>query len=92
MRAAIPLIALLLGSPLPGLAQVTLGQPVEGTGILTLDQNRLYTGSRYGQRMLAEIDRQVKALQQENRRLETDLEAAADHPAPLSVPAGRQGA
>lgn len=59
----------------PALAQVSMGEPVpDGTRILTVDQNRLYTGSRYGQGILSEIEAQTRALTAENRDLEAALE------------------
>lgn len=55
---------------------MSLGEPVAlPTPILTLDQNRLYTGSRFGQQMLAETDAAAKALAAENRDIEAALEA-----------------
>jgi Skp family chaperone for outer membrane proteins len=60
----------------PGQAQMSLGEPVAGpTPILMLDQNRLYTNSRFGQKMLAETDAAAKALAAENRAIEAALEA-----------------
>ena len=80
-RTAIRCRIIVLGLALlaqPVLAQSPPGNPVAGADtveILTLDQDRLYTGSRFGQKMLADIDAQLKTLQTENRRLEADLEA-----------------
>ncbi len=71
-RLAVALLAALaLGAPGPAAAQ-DLGA---GAGVLLLDQERLYTGSRFGQRLQAEIDAEAKTLQTENRKLEADLEA-----------------
>ncbi len=65
-----------LGLAAPLQAQTTLGQPDPGpVEIVTLDQDRLYANSRFGQKILADIDAQMKALQSENRMLEADLEA-----------------
>ena len=78
-RAACLLLALAATAP-PAAAQVSLGEAVTPpaavpTGIVILDQDRLYRDSRFGQRMLAAIDAQLKTLQTENRSLEADLEA-----------------
>ncbi|MCE2749953.1 MAG: hypothetical protein LW715_14710 [Rhodobacter sp.] len=72
------LIALSLGllAACPAGAQMSLGEPVATAGpILTLDQNRLYADSRYGQQSQAAIDAEAKALAAENRSLEAALEA-----------------
>jgi Skp family chaperone for outer membrane proteins len=62
-------LALALGGPLHAQdAPVT-------DGILLLDQDRLFSASSFGQRILAELDAKAKALQAENRTLEADLEA-----------------
>jgi Skp family chaperone for outer membrane proteins len=74
----IRLTALALGllAAHPGLAQMSLGEPVATVGpILTLDQNRLYADSRFGRQTQAEIDAEAKALSAENRDLEAALEA-----------------
>lgn len=58
-----------------GVAQelpLATGQPVNA--ILTLDQDRLYQSSRFGQQILTEINSQFKALQAENRDIEAGLE------------------
>ncbi len=44
-------------------------------GVLLLDQDRLFSDSRFGQRILADLDAKTKELQAENRKLEADLEA-----------------
>ncbi|PZQ99582.1 MAG: outer membrane chaperone Skp [Cereibacter sphaeroides] len=81
MRIAAHVIAAAMGLALAGQssAQVSLGEPVvdepQGGIILMLDQDRLYRDSRFGQRMLGEIDAKLKQLQVENRRIEADLEA-----------------
>jgi Skp family chaperone for outer membrane proteins len=72
------LIALFLAllAALPAAAQMSLGEPVATAGpILTLDQNRLYSDSRYGRQTQADIDAEAKALAAENRNLEAALEA-----------------
>ena len=56
-------VAFGLFAPQPGLAQMSLGEPVATVGpILTLDQNRLYADSLYGRQSQAEIDAEAKAL------------------------------
>ena len=71
------LIALFVAllAALPAAAQMSLGEPVATAGpILTLDQNRLYSDSRYGRQSQADIDAEAKALAAENRDLEAALE------------------
>jgi Skp family chaperone for outer membrane proteins len=43
--------------------------------ILTIDSDRFYRGSAFGQRVLREIEAQTTELAQENRALEAQLEA-----------------
>ncbi len=43
--------------------------------ILTLEQDRLFTGTLYGKAVQARIDTAAQALQAENRKIEADLEA-----------------
>jgi Skp family chaperone for outer membrane proteins len=43
--------------------------------ILTIDSDRLYGDSAFGQRVVREIEAQTRALGEENRRLEAELEA-----------------
>jgi Skp family chaperone for outer membrane proteins len=74
----IRLLALGLGllAAQPGLAQLSLGEPVATAGpILTLDQNRLYADSRFGLQTQGAIDAEARALSAENRDLEAALEA-----------------
>jgi Skp family chaperone for outer membrane proteins len=69
-------LAVLAGLCGPGAAQeVPLAPGTVASEVVTLDQDRLYTGSRYGQQILADLDRQLKELQAENRRIESGLEA-----------------
>lgn len=42
--------------------------------ILTIDSDRLYRGSAFGQRVLQDMEAQTKALADENRALELELE------------------
>lgn len=42
---------------------------------LTIDQERLFTGSAFGQRVAAEIDARSRALAAENREIEAELVA-----------------
>jgi Skp family chaperone for outer membrane proteins len=74
----IRLLALGLGllAAQPGLAQLSLGEPVATAGpILTLDQNRLYADSRFGRETQEKIKAEAKVLSAENRDLEAALEA-----------------
>ncbi len=43
--------------------------------ILTVDRDRLFSGSQHGQNILQEIEAQSRALAAENRRIEAELEA-----------------
>lgn len=43
--------------------------------VLTLDKDRLFSGSRFGARTIEAVEVQARALQAENRRIEADLEA-----------------
>jgi Skp family chaperone for outer membrane proteins len=43
--------------------------------VLTVDQERLYDGSLWGKRVLAELEAASEALQSENRRIEAELTA-----------------
>ncbi len=70
IRAGCCIAALLL---MPEMSMAQTGQI--SAPVLTLDQDRLFASSRFGQQLLAEVDTEVKALQAENRKLEADLEA-----------------
>ncbi len=43
--------------------------------ILTIDSERLYRGSEFGQRVAREVEARTQALTEENRTLESELEA-----------------
>lgn len=43
--------------------------------ILTIDSDRLYRGSAFGQRVALEVDTRTRDLSEENRTLEAELEA-----------------
>ncbi len=64
---------------LAGVAAIppALGRAQEATpqAVLTLDQERLFAGSRFGRRVLAAHDEARRALLAENRTLEAQLEA-----------------
>ncbi len=49
--------------------------PAPKSAILTIDQDRLYTGTRYGQAVQARLESEAAVLQTEYRRIEADLEA-----------------
>lgn len=55
-------------------ASATFAQDVRSP-ILTIDSDRLYRDSAFGQQVLADIEAQTKALADENRALEIELEA-----------------
>ncbi|PTX55889.1 periplasmic chaperone for outer membrane proteins Skp [Litoreibacter ponti] len=46
----------------------------QSSPILTLDQDRLYTASAFGQRVQSDLQQQSQDLSQENRRIEAALE------------------
>lgn len=89
MRVALPvrllspaLLALAFGvhpvvgqdSPAP---TPSAGPPVKAAAlpVLTLDRERLFSGTRFGQAVIARFDSEAKALQAENRRIDAALEA-----------------
>ena len=45
------------------------------SSILTIDQDRLYSGTKYGQAVQARLEAEAISLQAEYRRIESDLEA-----------------
>ena len=53
--------------------QGTLSQGAVQMPFVTLDEARLFSGSRYGQALLAELETEQKALATENREIEADL-------------------
>lgn len=62
-------------TPQPGLALPT-GVPVpEPLPVLTLDRERLFSGTRYGKHVIATFDAEAQLLQAENRRIDAALEA-----------------
>lgn len=71
LRGCILALGLALALPAAGLAQEA--RPRLQSLIVTLDQERLFEGSAYGQSLLAEIDEQAAALAAENRRIEAEL-------------------
>ena len=68
LRIAVMVLALLAA---PATAQ-DVGAP---PGILILDQEALFAGTQYGQRVLAELDAAGQALAAENRAIEAQLTA-----------------
>lgn len=77
------LLALALGSaPVAGQDSAAVPAPAEGPAtkaealpVLTLDRERLFSGTRFGQAVIARFDAEAKALQAENRRIDSALEA-----------------
>lgn len=57
-----------------GWAMAATAQDVRSP-ILTIDSERFYRGSAFGQRVLREIETQTTALSEDNRRIQTELEA-----------------
>jgi len=73
---AFALAVLAFAAPQAALAQGLDTRFPIGTGtspILTLDQEQLFEGSAFGQRVQAELERGARALAAENRQLEEDL-------------------
>jgi Skp family chaperone for outer membrane proteins len=73
-RAAVLAAFALLAGAAPAAAQA-LAPGVPQSPILTLDQDRLFADSRFGRRVMAEIEAAQAALVAENRRIEAELEA-----------------
>lgn len=71
--AALALVAFSVVGPGPAGAQ-TAGDTIRSQ-IATIQQDQLFTRSRYGRAVQARIEAASRALQEENRRIETDLEA-----------------
>ncbi|MEM6941751.1 MAG: OmpH family outer membrane protein [Pseudomonadota bacterium] len=72
------LFALALGTLIacqPVLAQSSLERGVIVSPILTIDSDRLFLESDFGQRVISQIEAQSAALAAENRQIEADLEA-----------------
>lgn len=66
--------ALLAPLPVPAAAQTAPAAPsVQPSPVLTLDQDRLFQASAYGQRVAREIDAAATALTAENREIEAQL-------------------
>lgn len=75
MRAAVCLSVLLCGAQ-PSFAQETTAPALlPQAAVLVLDQDRLFGESRFGKAVLARHQLAIEALQTENRRIETALEA-----------------
>lgn len=72
LRALLGITALGAALPAPALAQEVA---VPKAPVLTLDQERLFTGSRFGKAVLARHQADLDALLAENRRIEAALEA-----------------
>ena len=70
MGGWVALAALLLFTPVAVAQEQLLSSP-----ILTLDQERLFNGSRVAERVSAEIERRTEDLAAENRRIEAQLVA-----------------
>jgi Skp family chaperone for outer membrane proteins len=76
-RASDLLVAALLAAAAPAAAQQIEPQPVfeVASPILTVDQEKLFTSSRFGARVQAEIETRSRALAAENRSIEAELSA-----------------
>jgi Skp family chaperone for outer membrane proteins len=59
----------------PLAAQTAAPSTVEKTSVVTLDQEQLTLGSKYGQALQAQFEAETAALQAENRKIEAELEA-----------------
>jgi len=71
LRAGILGLALLMALPAAGGAQEA--RPRLQSLIVTVDQERLFSGSAYGQSLLDEVEAQAEALAAENRKIEAQL-------------------
>lgn len=80
-RAALAAVCLTLATGAPAAAQqggalpFTAGVPVDapGTRVLIIDQEQLVLASAFGQRVRREIEAELTALTEENRRIEAEL-------------------
>jgi Skp family chaperone for outer membrane proteins len=59
----------------PLFAQTTAPSIMEKTSVVTLDQEQLTLGSKYGQALQAQFEAETAALQAENRKIDAELEA-----------------
>ncbi|MCV2864376.1 OmpH family outer membrane protein [Albidovulum sediminicola] len=78
MRGLFAVLSLAVALAVPAAAQemtVTSGPRPLVASILVLDQERLFEGSLWGKRVIAEIEAESNALAAENRRIEADLQA-----------------
>ncbi|MGC9368856.1 MAG: OmpH family outer membrane protein [Paracoccaceae bacterium] len=73
LRASVLGLALALALPSAAPAQEAR-VPLQSL-IVTVDQERLFSGSAYGQSLLDEIEKQAAALAAENRKIEAELTA-----------------
>ncbi len=75
MRAALGLVLCLALSPLWGAAQAQVAEEAAPSvfPIALINQDRLLSGSLYGQRIQAEVEAAGAALAAENRRIEAEL-------------------
>jgi len=76
MQARVSAAFLAFGLIAVGLQPVAAQEvsPGAAMAVLTLDQDRLFTGSRFGAKSIEALEVQARALQAENRRIESDLE------------------
>ena len=78
MKAALALALVMTSLAAPGLAQQAPDAPAQAgvqTPVLTLDWERLYTGSLWGKRVAREIEAASNDLRTENNRIASQLEA-----------------
>jgi Skp family chaperone for outer membrane proteins len=73
--AAALALGLALAAASGAAAQDQDAAPTAPMAVLTLDKDRLFSGSRFGARTIEAVEEQARALQAENRRIEADLEA-----------------
>lgn len=74
VRRGLRPIALLLMLAFALTAAPVVAQSVQSP-VLTIDSERLYRGSAFGQRVLRDIEARTRALSDENREIERQLEA-----------------
>ncbi len=75
MRHLAPALCLALALAVPAGAQSPPAVGVPVTAVVVLDRDALFSRSRFGQRILRDIDVAADALAAENRRIEAELEA-----------------
>jgi len=70
-RHLVVIAALIMGAAFPSFAQET--RPLPQAPILTIESDRLFADSAFGQRVAAQIEAEESVLLKENRKIEEEL-------------------